>query len=126
MKNKALIAIVGRPHTGKSTLANNLVKRGIEITTDKAQVKHANVVILLVDASQIIDEGDVEVASEINQPIKNKILVLNKIDIVQLDDLSTQIEIGSHLGVFSEIIAISAKSEKDISKLVDAINRGIM
>lgn len=124
MKNKGLIAVVGRPHTGKSTLANKLEKRGLEVTTDKDEVKHANVIILLVDASQIIDEGDVEIASEINQPVKTKILVLNKIDIVQAEDISTQIEIGSHLGDFTEIIAVSAESGKDINKLVDAINRG--
>jgi len=81
-----------------------------------------DVIIFMVDASQVIGRGDAFIAKELSKlsttPI---ILVLNKMDKIDNNDLIVQLEIGQDLGKFKEIIPISALSDKNLDVLTDEL-----
>lgn len=81
-----------------------------------------DVIIFMVDASQVIGRGDAFIAKELSKlsttPI---ILVLNKMDKIDNNDLIVQLEIGQDLGKFKEIIPISALGDKNLDVLVDEL-----
>ncbi len=87
----------------------------------KNALQDVDAVIFMVDASQIIGSGDLFIANELGPLATPKILVLNKIDKVNLPDLEVQLEVAKQLGNFNDIIPISASAGENIDKLVNKV-----
>ncbi|MHB8840573.1 MAG: GTPase Era [Candidatus Aquicultor sp.] len=81
-------------------------------------LKDVEAVIFMVDASQVIGTGDLFIANEISTLPTRKILVPNKIDKVQPQDLEVQMEVARQLGEFDDIIPISGATGENVDKLI--------
>ena len=152
ISKNAMIAIVGRPNVGKSTLTNTLAGEKVAIVSSKPQttrnrifavLSRGDTQLVLLDtpgyhkprtklgdymvnvASESV--ADVDVVALVVEPIANigpqeeqlihrisqekvpSILVINKIDTVQKDELLSIIDLYAKAHDFSAIIPISAK-----------------
>lgn len=116
-----LVAIIGGPHVGKSTVADHLEAKNIEVTTKQEDIEKVDLIALVVDASQIIDEADVNIAESIKNIDIPKLLVLNKVDLTKEEDLNAQLEVASHLGNFDGVLPISSQTGQGIDKLVNKL-----
>ncbi|MDO8885839.1 GTPase Era [Candidatus Oleimmundimicrobium sp.] len=85
----------------------------------RSALKEVDVVIFVVDASQVIGRGDAFIAKELNKLNAPVILVLNKTDKINHADLSAQEEIARDLGQFKKIISISALNGDNLNVLID-------
>lgn len=158
---KPIVAIVGRPNVGKSTLFNKLAGRRISIVDDKpgvtrdrvyadadwlrhnftiidtggievesqdiilAQMRRqaqiaietADVIIFIVDGKQGLTGSDYEVAQMLRQSKKNIVLVVNKIDHLELEANAFEFY---NLGIGTPI-AISATQALGLGDMLDEV-----
>src|SRR5207253_1173413 len=91
------VSIVGRPNSGKSTLLNHLVGEKVSIVTDKPQT------------TRHVVRGIVT---------RKKLLLLNKIDLIEKKNLLPLMERYSNAGNFEEIIPISALTGENVENLM--------
>jgi len=167
MINKvAMIAIVGRPNVGKSTLTNLLTGDKVAIVTPKPQTtrnrifgvfRHHDTQMILLDTPGfhkartrlgeymvgVVRESvaDVDAAALIVEPVDNigiqedlliehisrakipAILVINKIDTINVSQILPIIERYSQRYQFDGIIPISAKSGDGVQLLLEAFEK---
>ena len=158
---KPIVAIVGRPNVGKSTLFNKLAGRRISIVDDKpgvtrdrvyadadwlrhnftiidtggievesqdiilAQMRRqaqiaietADVIIFIVDGKQGLTGSDYEVAQMLRQSKKDIVLVVNKIDHLELEANAFEFY---NLGIGTPI-AISATQALGLGDMLDEV-----
>ncbi len=160
-KRCGLIAIVGKPNVGKSTLLNALVGQKISITSRKAQTtrhritgmhtkgatqfvfvdtpgfqtRHNNalnrslnktvqgaigdvdLILLVVEAGQF-NQADAKVLALLGQEIP-VLLIANKFDqIHRRGDIAPWLQEMQQRHAFTEFVPMSAKNDKDISRLL--------
>jgi GTPase len=164
--SSGLVAIVGRPNVGKSTLLNHLVGQKVSITSRKAQTtRHRIVGILTDERSQFVfvdtpgfqtrhmnalnrgmnrvvsssmrdvdvvlfvlearqyDERDQQVIKLLPKGVP-VILVINKVDVmVDKNELLPFIEGIANEHHFAAIVPVSAKLDKQLDTLLDAIRQ---
>ena len=157
-----LIAIVGKPNVGKSTLMNALVGQKISITSRKAQTtrhritgmhtrgatqfvfvdtpgfqtRHTNALnrslnktvqgaigdvdlILLVAEAGMFNQADAKVLALLGPDIP-VLLVANKFDLIhRRGDIAPWLQEMQQKHAFAEFIPMSAKSAKDIDRLLE-------
>jgi GTP-binding protein len=167
-----LLAVVGRPNVGKSTLVNRLfgserVLTGPEagITRDaiaidwqyrgrkirlfdtaglrrrphvterleqlavddaRAAVRFAEVCVLVVDATQLLEKQDLTIAREIAEEGRAIVLAINKWDLVadkreKLKDLRDALETGVTQVAGVAAVTLSAKTGSGVDKLMPAV-----
>jgi len=88
-------------------------------------LEEMDVILFMIEASGVIGKGDKFVAEKLNSIDKPKILVLNKIDLIDEDEIGKKISETEKLGQFEEIIPISAKYNINLDILLESLSRFI-
>lgn len=82
-----------------------------------------DIILYVVDASSEFGRGDQFVINFLNDVNKPVILVLNKIDKLNQEEILKKISLYKDLYEFSEIVPISALKEKSVNYLIDVIKK---
>ena len=113
----AQIILVDTPgiHSTKKTLNEMMVQASLSTYSD------VDLILVLIDASEGFVAEDEFVLKSMEQAKAPKILVINKIDLVEKPKLLTLISEESNKSVFEEIIPVSALKEDGMEVLKDLI-----
>jgi len=84
-------------------------------------LKEMDVILFMIDASVAIWKGDKFVAEKLNLVNKPKILVLNKIDLIDDNEIERKLSKANELGKFEEIIPISAMFSINLDTLLKSL-----
>ena len=161
-----MVSIVGRPNVGKSTLLNEILKKKIAITSDKAgttrnlilgvyndsdsqivfvdtpgihkpqhklgkvlndkaylMTNNIDLILFMVDISKGFGKGDRFVLDRIKDTNTDIILLLNKIDNLDKEELIKRIDEIKDVYDFKEIIPVSAIKKININDLMNTIKK---
>jgi GTP-binding protein Era len=80
-----------------------------------------DLVVVLVDASEGLGPGDRFAFDLLKQSRSRCILVLNKLDLIQKEELLPQMEEAGRTGLFDEIVPVSAKTGENCDRLEAAV-----
>ena len=89
----------------------------------KSTLEEVDVVLWLVEPSTFIGEGEKSIIEELKKCKKPVILVINKIDTVSEDKLSTFEEAYRKEMDFSEVVHVAALKSRNIDKVMGAIKK---
>ena len=104
-------------HKSKSKLGNIMIENAIEA------IPEADVVLYVIDASKSsVDEKIIEKLRENN---KKTILIINKIDLINKEELIKIINKYKDLYDFKAIIPVSIKKEKNVEDILEEIERNL-
>lgn len=107
---------IHKPH---NKLGEVMVKSASEAIND------VDIVVFLVDATRKITETERQIISEIEKSGAQKILVINKTDLVKKEELLPIIANYSALGDFKAIVPMSAKTGDGVDILLDELKLNI-
>jgi GTPase len=163
--SSGLVAVVGRPNTGKSTLVNALVGSKVAIVSDKPQTTRHEVrgilttdafqvvftdtpgfhkprtllgrrlnelvgdatagvdaIVQVVDAKAGVGRGDAFVHERQVAPSGcPKLCAVNKTDLLRGRAVVPQLQAAADLGVFDEIVPVSARTRAGLDVLLDLL-----
>ena len=104
-------------HKSKSKLGNVMIENAI------STIPEADIILYVIDASKNgVDERIIEKIKESN---KKTILVINKIDLVNKEELIEIINKYKDLYDFEAIIPVSIKKEKNVEDILNEIERNL-
>ena len=87
----------------------------------RSTMSDVDAVVFMLDGTQTVGSGDVFIASELSK-VKNPVVgVVNKIDLLTEDKVSSQVEVARHLFPFAEVIPMSSKLGVNVAELVDTL-----
>lgn len=93
------------------------------LKVSKSTLGEVDVITFLVDNSKEIGKLDsyiLDILKEVETPI---ILVVNKMDLMDKDELNALIEKYALMGIFEEIIPISALNSDNVNLYIDAVEK---
>ena len=103
---------IHKPQDGMSKFLNNQAYDSFD---------DADIIMLIVDASERMGTGDKYVASKLDGNTKPVILVLNKIDKLNKEEIMGKIMEYKDLYPFTEIVPISALKSENIAELIKTL-----
>lgn len=104
-------------HKSKSKLGNVMIENAI------STISEADIILYVIDASKNgVDERIIE---KIKESKKKTILVINKIDLVNKEELIEIINKYKDLYDFEAIIPVSIKKEKNVEDILNEIERNL-
>ena len=104
-------------HKSKSKLGNVMIENAI------STIQEADIILYVIDASKNgVDERIIE---KIKESKKKTILVINKIDLVNKEELIEIINKYKDLYDFEAIIPVSIKKEKNVEDILNEIERNL-
>ena len=107
-------------HKPKTKLNENM----IELSWDA--ISNSDVILFLIEAdSKEIGRGDMKIIEKIKEANKKCILIINKIDLVNKEDLAKIIDLYKNEYDFSAIIPISAVKAKYKETVLDEIEKNL-
>lgn len=111
--SQAQVIFIDTPgfHKPKDPLGKHLNRAVRRALTD------VDVVLFMVDAAEGIGTGDQFIAGELSKITVPVIQVLNKIDRLNPELMSAQLEAANSLGEFQKVVAVSALKGKNIDQL---------
>lgn len=105
-------------HKPKTKLGETMVETAYEIAED------VDIILFIVDCSKKeITKGDRIILEKIKEINRKTILILNKIDLIQKEDILKVIDMYRNEYDFEEIIPISALNNKGVTTILDAIEK---
>lgn len=107
-------------HKPKTKLGETMIETAYEIAED------ADIILFIVDCSKKeITKGDRIILEKIKEINRKTILILNKIDLIQKEDILKVIDMYRNEYDFEEIIPISALNNKGVTTILDAIEKNL-
>ena len=107
-------------HKPKTKLGETMVETAYEIAED------VDIILFIVDCSKKeITKGDRIILEKIKEINRKTILILNKIDLIQKEDILKVIDMYRNEYDFEEIIPISALNNKGVTTILDAIEKNL-
>ena len=91
------------------------------VSEAKQSINDTDIVVFMVDATRKIQEMERKIAEDISKSGIPCILVINKIDLVQKENLLPLIADYSSLADFDSVVPISAKTNDGVNLLLDDI-----
>ena len=107
-------------HKPKTKLGDTKIETAYEIAED------VDIILFIVDCSKKeITKGDRIILEKIKEINRKTILILNKIDLIQKEDILKVIDMYRNEYDFEEIIPISALNNKGVTTILDAIEKNL-
>ena len=107
-------------HKPKSKLGETMLETAYEIAED------VDIILFIVDCSKKeITKGDRIILEKMKEINRKTILILNKIDLIQKEDILKVIDMYRKEYEFEEIIPISALNNKGVTTILDAIEKNL-
>ena len=107
-------------HKPKTKLGETMLETAYEIAED------VDIILFIVDCSKKeITKGDRIILEKIKQINRKTILILNKIDLIQKEEILKVIDMYRKEYNFEEIIPISALNNKGVTTILDAIEKNL-
>ncbi len=103
-------------HKAKTKLSEHMLK------TIKESVDEIDIVILVVDSSKKISENETNIIEALKVNKTPVILVLNKIDLIEKDDILKSIDEYSHMFNFDSIIPISILNNDGVDCVLNEVS----
>ncbi|MBK5092623.1 MAG: GTPase Era [Actinobacteria bacterium] len=91
----------------------------------RSTMSDVDAVVFVLDGTQTIGSGDVFIASQLSKVENPVVGVVNKIDLLGDDKVSSQIEVARHLLPFADVIPVSSKLGVNVAGLVGTLERFI-
>ena len=126
----AIRAIVNRPnaqiifidtpgiHKPKTKLGNTMIE------TAFGTIPEVDVILFMIEAtSQEIGRGDSRILEKLKETNKKVILIINKIDLVNKEQIAKLIEVYSKAYDFEAVIPISAIKNKEVETILEEIEK---
>lgn len=104
-------------HKPKNKLGEYMVK------VAKDTLNEVDVVVLMVDNSLKIGPGDKYILEQIKNVKTPKILLINKVDKLSSSDLDVIIENYKNIGIFEDILPVSALNGAGVDKFLETIKK---
>ncbi|WP_125566862.1 GTPase Era [Companilactobacillus insicii] len=101
---------------------------GLDQYMDKAAIsalKEVDAVLFMTEAGQSAGPGDKFIIDELKNVKAPVFLILNKIDLINPDEMAPQISEYSELMDFAEVIPISATNGNNIEEMFDALTKAL-
>jgi GTP-binding protein Era len=87
----------------------------------RSTMRDVDAVVFMLDGTQTVGSGDVFIAGELSKVENPVVGVVNKIDLLSEDKVSSQVEVAKHLFPFAEVLPISSKLGVNVAGLVDRL-----
>ena len=121
-RERSQIIFIDTPgvHKPKTKLGETMLETAYEIAED------VDIILFIVDCSKKeITKGDRIILEKIKEINRKTILILNKIDLIQKEDILKVIDMYRKEYDFEEIIPISALNNKGVTTILDAIEKNL-